>query len=408
MFDLDQWQEILGSIRRHKLRTALTALGVFWGIFMLVILLAAGRGLQNGMEHEFRGNATNTVWVSRGTTSIPYNGLPEGRQIRFSDTDYEMLARDFEGIRYLSSRFFVAGNFAVRYQQRSLSFNVRGVHAEYRHLENLILQSGRFINETDLRDKRKVAVIGKMVQQELFGEEEPLGKAIHIGNIVYQVVGTYIDEEGDNEMRIVYIPLSTAQAVYAGRDEVHQLMFSTYDLKLEEIQAIQEGVRQALARRHEFDPDDRRAVHIYGTSEEYLTFMSLFAAIRIFVWFIGLGSILAGIIGVSNIMLITVKDRTREIGIRKALGATPRAIVGMILQEALLITAAAGYLGLLAGTAAISLMEPLAVEYFRNPRVDLGVGLAATLVLIAAGLLAGLMPARQAAKINPAEAMRGS
>ncbi len=407
MFDLDQWQEIFGSIRRHKLRTALTALGVFWGIFMLVILLAAGRGLQNGMEYAFRGKATNTVWVNRGTTSMPYNGLPEGRPIQFTNEDYQLLATEFEGIKYLSSRFFVSGSYTVNYERKSLAFNVRGVHPEYRFLENITMLSGRYLNESDLQEKRKVAIIGQPVQQELFGTQDPLGKEIRIGDIIYQVVGTYLDDGDDEEMRIIYIPLSTSQAVYAGRDDVHQIMFSTYDMELEEIQALQERVRLALARRHQFDPEDRRALNMFGTAEEFLMFMSLFASIRIFVWFIGLGSILAGIIGVSNIMLITVKDRTREIGIRKALGATPRAIVSMVLQEALLITAVAGYMGLLAGVAAISLMEPLAVEYFRNPRVDLGVGIAATLVLIAAGLLAGLMPARQAAKINPVEAIRG-
>ena len=407
MFSIDTWQEILGSIRRHKLRTALTALGVFWGIFMLVILLAAGKGLQNGMEYEFRDQAENTVWVNRGTTSLPYAGLPEGRQIRFSNADFEMLAREFKEIRHISGRFFVAGSHTVNYHQKSLSFSVRGIQPDYRIIENIEMQSGRYINDMDIRDKRKVAAIGRTVRQELFGEEDPLGRAIRIGNIVFQVVGIYTDQGGQDEERFVYIPLSTAQAVFAGRDDVHQIMFSTHDMQLDEVETFLTRVRRLLARRHQFDPEDRRALSMFNTAEQYLMFMNLFASIRLFVWFIGLGSITAGIIGVSNIMLITVKDRTREIGIRKAMGATPTSIVGMILQEALFITAVAGYLGLLAGVAAMSLLEPVAVEYFRNPKVDIGVGLAATAVLVAAGLLAGWMPARQAANIHPVEAMRG-
>lgn len=407
MFDWDKWQEILSSIRRHKLRTALTALGVFWGIFMLVILLAAGRGLQNGIEHEFRDQAENTVWVNQGLTSIPYNGLPEGRQIRFSNADFELLAGEFEEIRHISGRFFVAGSYTVNYGQKSLSFSVRGIQPDYRIIENIELQSGRYINETDIRDKRKVAVIGRSVREELFGEEDPVGRRIRIGDIVFHVVGIYTDQGRQDEERFVYIPLSTAQAVFAGRDDVHQIMFSTQDMQQNEIEAFMTRLRGLLARRHQFDPEDRRAVSMFNTAEEYLTFMNLFASIRLFVWFIGLGSITAGIIGVSNIMLIAVKDRAKEIGIRKAMGATPASIVSMVLQEALLITALAGYLGLLAGVAAIGLIEQVAVEYFRNPRVDIGVGVAATLVLIAAGLLAGWMPARQAARINPVEAMRG-
>ncbi len=406
MFDWDKWQEILGSIRRHKLRTALTALGVFWGIFMLVILLAAGRGLQNGMEYEFRDQAANTIWVNSGTTSTPHNGMPEGRQIRFSNADYELLAKEFKAIKHISGRFFISGSYTVNYGDKSLSFNVRGVLPEYDAIENITMHHGRFLNATDMRDKRKTAIIGRKVQEELFNGEDALGKAVRIGDIVFQVAGIYIDEGRQDEERFVYIPLSTAQAVYAGRDDVHQIMFSTYDMDLEAIQSLQDQVRQILARRHQFAPEDRRALPIFSTAEEYLMYMNLFFSIRVFVWFIGLGSITAGIIGVSNIMLISVKDRTREIGIRKAMGATPRDIISMILQEALLITALAGYTGLLAGVAAIGLIEKVAVEYFRHPRVDLGVGIAATLVLIAAGLLAGWMPARQAAQINPVEAMR--
>lgn len=406
MIDLDKWQEIFNSIRRHPLRTILTALGVFWGIFMLVILLGAGRGLQNGVEYEFRDDATNSVWIRRGVTSVPYQGLPKGRMIEFTNEDYELLADHFEEVDQITGRFYLSGDQAIAYGRKSLSYPVRAVHPGHRYLENTIMESGRYINETDVKEYRKVAVIGKVAEKDLFGEEPSLGKEIRIGDIVYTIVGAYSDTGGDDEMRIIYIPVSTAQKVYAGTDELHQLMFTTQDMELPAIQQLLEEVREAFARRHQFDREDRRAIYIFGAAEEYEKFMNLFAAIRAFVWFVGLGSIVAGVIGVSNIMLIVVKDRTKEIGIRKALGATPRSIIAMILQESILITAVAGYLGLLAGVGAISLMESIAVEYFRNPRVDLGVGIAATLILVAAGAVAGLMPARKAAQINPIVAMR--
>lgn len=406
MIDLDKWQEIFNSIRRHPLRTILTALGVFWGIFMLVILLGAGQGLQNGVEYEFRDDATNSVWIRRGVTSLPYQGLPKGRQINFTNEDYDMLVDHFEEVDQITGRFYLSGDQTITYGKKALSYSVRAVHPGHRYIENTLVESGRYINETDIREYRKVAVVGAVVQKDLFGEEPPLGKEIKIGNIVYTVVGAYTDTGGDDEMRIIYIPISTAQKVYAGTNELHQLMFTTQDMEVSAIQHLLEKVRDAFARRHQFDPGDRKALYIFGAAEEYQKFMNLFAAIRAFVWFVGLGSIIAGVIGVSNIMLIVVKDRTKEIGIRKALGATPQSIVTMILQESILITSVAGYLGLLAGVGAISLMESIAVEYFRSPRVDLGVGIAATLVLVAAGALAGLMPARKAAQINPIEAMR--
>jgi putative ABC transport system permease protein len=223
---------------------------------------------------------------------------------------------------------------------------------------------------------------------------------------MYTVVGTYSDTGGENEMRIIYIPVTTAQRVYAGTNRLHQLMLTTNDLTLEETKKLENKIHAAFAARHDFSLDDRRAVSIFSAAEEYQKFINLFTAIKIFVWFVGLGSIIAGVIGISNIMLIVVKDRTREIGVRKALGATPYSIISMILQESVLITAVAGYLGLLAGVGVISLMESMEVDFFRSPQVDLGVGLAATLVLVIAGALAGWMPARQAARINPVEAMR--
>ncbi len=406
IFDIDRWQEIFNSIRRHPLRTALTALGIFWGIFMLVLLLGAGRGLQNGIEHEFRDDATNSIWIRRGTTSMPHEGLPKGRQIQFDNEDYEMLTTQFRGIDKATGRYYLSGNQLAVYKDKRLSFSTRAVHPGHQEVENTIMQEGRYLNEADLHNFRKVAVIGKIVKEDLFGEEDAIGKEIKLGGIIYKVIGTYTDTGSDNEMRIIYIPITTAQKVYAGTDEIHQLMVTTKGLDVEETKALQAEMRYAFAARHGFSPEDQRAISMFSALENFQQFMSLMGGIRLFIWFVGLGSIIAGVIGISNIMLIVVKDRTREIGIRKALGATPLSIISMILQESILITAIAGYLGLVCGVALIGLLGSMEVDFFRNPQVDLGVGLSATVVLIVAGALAGLMPARQAARINPIEAMR--
>lgn len=406
MIDFDKWQEILSSIRRHPMRTALTALGVFWGIFMLVLLLGAGKGLQNGVEYQFRDDAINSIWIRRGTTSIPYKGLPKGRDITFSNEDFDVLVNNFEEVDEITGRYYLSGDQTVSYGDKQLSFNTRAVHPGHQYLENTIMTNGRYINDKDIREYRKVAVIGRIVKQDLFDDENPIGKEITLGGIIYKIVGVYRDTGGDNEMRTIYLPISTAQKVYAGDETIHQLMFTTVDMEVEDVVQLEEEVRASFARRHEFDVEDRRAIYVFSAAEEYQKFNSLFASIRGFVWFVGIGSILAGIIGISNIMLIVVKDRTKEIGIRKALGANPYSIVSMILQEAVLITALAGYAGMTFGIAMIYLMSSLEIEYFRNPTVGLGVGIAATIVLIIAGALAGLMPAVKAARIHPIEAMR--
>ncbi len=406
MIDFDKWQEILSSIRRHKLRTFLTALGVFWGIFMLVLLLGAGNGLHNGIEYQFRDDATNSIWVRRGTTSMPYNGLPKGRRIQFSNKDYDFLSEQYPEAENLTGRFYLSGDQTVVYGDKKLSFPVRGVHPGHQYVENSRVFDGRFVNNTDLREVRKVAVIGKVAKQELLGDKEAVGTEIKIGGIVYTIVGIYQDSGGENEMRVIYIPMSTAQTVYAGTDQIHQLMFTGGDMSVPEMKRLENKIRKDLASLHEFDPKDSRALYFFNVAEEFETFQSLFFAIEMFVWFVGIGSIIAGVIGVSNIMLIVVKDRTKEIGIRKALGATPYSIVSMILQESILITSVAGYLGMVAGIALIAVLSSVESEYFRNPEINFGVAATAVLVLVVAGTLAGLMPAMQAARINPVVAMK--
>lgn len=413
MFDIDKWNEIFDSLKRHKLRTFLTALSVWWGIFMLIILLGAGKGLQNSVEHNFRDDAINSIWVYRGKTSEPYQGLPAGRQIQFSNADYDLIDKRIEGVEHTTGRYYMSGEYTIKRNNKALSFDVRSIHPGHEYLENTIMVEGRYINDQDLEKFRKVCIIGTKVQEGFFKEDEdPIGEYINIKGIDWKVVGIYTDEGHENEVRKIYLPITTAQKVYEGRDRVHQLMMTVGDASMEESKKIEERLREEFALLHKFSPKDDQAIYINNSLENYQEFQTVFAFINGFLWFVGIGSIIAGVIGVSNIMLIIVKDRTKEIGIRKALGATPRSIVSMIVQEAILITSVAGYVGLLSGFSliygidALMVQNEIEVEFFRNPEIDFHVVLIALFFLVVSGALSGLIPAIQAVRINPVIAMK--
>ncbi|MEZ4441014.1 MAG: ABC transporter permease [Polyangiaceae bacterium] len=408
MFDTDRWVELAETLRTSKLRTAATALAVAWGIFMLVILLGAGRGIRNGVENNFDDDAINSIWVYSGRTSKPFAGYGVGRSIRFRISDYDQILENIDRVEHSTARFYLSGQFTVRYGREVSSFEVRACHPGHRYIENTIITEGRFINEIDLRDRRKVAVIGPAVVERLFEHTPPVGEYIEISGTPYRVVGTFNDTGWESELSKIYVPITTAQTAYGGGDTVHQIMFTVGDASAEESRAITEDVRRLLARRHGFAVDDKRAVGLRNSVERAETLENLFAGIDLFIWIVGIGTILAGIVGVSNIMLISVRERTREIGLRKALGATPRTIVSQIIMEALVITSVSGYLGLMAG---LGLLEAAKVyvpksDFFQNPEADLGVVVSATLLLIVSGVLAGYFPARLAAQVNPVEALR--
>lgn len=416
IIDTDKWSEIIDTLFRHKLRTSLTALGVGWGIFMLVLLLGAGKGLQNGVEHNFRDDAVNSLWVNDGQTSIAYKGMPVGREIQFENQDYDALEK-IEGIEYKTGRFYLRGDFVIRYKNKSSSYGIRAVHPDHKYLENTLMDIGRFINQTDLDQKRKVAVIGKLVAEDLFDEFEenpkfPIGQWITLGDVPFQVVGVFSDSGSEREMQNVYLPITTAQLAFNGKSRINQLMMTVGTASVEESNAIAKEIQKDFAARHKFSPDDDRAVRIRNNVEEFEKFQMLFLFIRGFVWVVSLMTILAGIIGVSNIMLIIVKERTKEIGVRKALGATPYSIVSLIVSEAIVITSVAGFFGLTLGVAAIMGMKLLIGDgggddsFFRNPEVDLYVVLIAIGLLIVSGALAGFFPAYKAAKIAPIVALR--
>ena len=407
MFDLDNWQEILETIRKNKLRTFLTGFSVAWGIFMLIVLLGSGQGLHNGVEYEFRDDAINSIWVSPGQTSLPHKGLQPGRRIQFTNDDHDEMRDRVDGIEYTTSRFYPRV-VSVVYKDKHEDFDVRAVHPGHRYVENTIVTAGRFLNDFDIEQHRKVSAIGVRVKDALFGDEPAIGKNFLVNGIAFKVVGVFEDTGGEGEMEKIYLPISTAQRTYNGANRIAQFMVTTGDADVDESKAIAREIRSRLADRHNFPEEDQRAVFVTDLNEEFQRFVGVMTGIRVFIWIIGIGTILAGVVSVSNIMLIAVRERTKEIGIRKALGATPSSIVSMILQESVLITAVAGYVGLVLGVATLELAGANlpASSFFRSPEVDLQVAIYATILLVLAGALAGFFPARRAARIRPIEALR--
>jgi putative ABC transport system permease protein len=416
MFDVDVWQEIFATLKKNKLRTFLTGFSVAWGIFMLMVLLGSGNGLQNSVKQEFTSNAVNIMWLWTGETSIPYEGLKEGRPVKFKNDDYTFLKKEGKDIEEVSSKFYLQGDIVFSYKKEYGSFQVTSCNPVLEDMEKIPVASGRFVNEMDLSGLRKVIVIGDNIRKSLFKDEDPLGKYLKLHTVPFQVVGVVHDPKKNDE-RMAYIPFTTAQRIFNGGERVHEFALTTKMVNTaEEADTIAQKVRQDLARRHRFDPKDTRAMGSFNMLTQYIRTMRIFQAIKIFIWIIGIGTLIAGIVGVGNIMLILVKERTREIGIRKALGASPASVIGLVLLESILITTVAGYMGLVFG---VGIME--AINYgleqmfasgggegifFRNPTVDFSTAVTSTLILIVSGALAGYLPARKAANVKPIEALR--
>lgn len=424
MFNLDKWQEIFATMARNPLRVTLTAFSVSWGIFMLCILLGFATGLQNGVENDFKSDAVNSLWASAGRTSMPYQGLKPGRVIRFTNDDYEALGQHMDGVEHVASRKdFWGMTTDIRYKNNYASFMVMGCAPNYRFLESLTITHGRFINEQDYNEGRKVVALGKIAKDLLFDAgEDAIGKYIYLNGIMFKVVGVFTDPGGDRDMRRLYMPITTSQQVFGDPGKLNSLsMITSEDITLAESTQMEKDLTKLLQERHQVNPEDTRAIRIWNNLENFMQFRNLFLAIKYFMWAIGFMTILIGIIGVGNIMVITVKERTREIGIRKAMGATPFSIISMILQEAILITVVAGYMGLIAGVGLIELIASFipesqpsmdgsggggAMNFLGKPEVDFTAAVAATIILIVCGTIAGLIPAMRAANINPIKAIR--
>jgi len=412
MFDYDKWQEIFSTITKHKLRTGLTALGVFWGIFMLVFLMGAGNGLQNGVNGLFGGHAKNSLYMGSNKTTLPYKGLKPGRYFRLTNEDMAAVRSNFEGqIAYLAPRLWMPDG-EVGYGMKKATFDVRGDMPDLIHIDALEMDDGRFLNPNDVKGRRKVAVIGRNVREVLFDEDEsPLGKYIKLHNNEFMVVGVVKSnrrgEDGLDDEKTVLLPMTTVQQLRNRPGTIG--MFVCAMKPGVAVSAVEEPLKALLKQRHRINPNDRRAIWSDNIEEEFKEINGLFMGITVIVWFVGIGSLLAGVIGVGNIMLILVKERTREIGIRKALGATPSSIVSMIMMESIFLTTIAGYMGLASSVGVLFLMSwgmGDGIGYFANPEINLGICLLALAILIICGALTGLVPAMQAANVNPVVALK--
>ena len=412
MFNIERWQEIFEAIRKNKLRTFLTGLSVASGIFILVILLAIGQGMSNGVEKEFQNDATNRISVWTNVTSVEYKGLNPGRIIEMDNRDYELATKKNETNLELKSGVYSRWGQLTTYKNETGSYRVEGVRPDYQFLENETLVAGRYINQGDVAASEKVAIIGNQVYLDLFKDKNALGEYIDIAGIKFKVVGVYSDPGGEREETRIFIPLTTAQRVYNAGDKLRSLAFTlkkqdSYEDALAASEAFSEQLKSDLKAKHSIAPTDERAVNVNNTLENAKRFYDLNNMIRWFFWGVGICTIIAGVVGVSNIMLIIVKERTKEIGVRKAIGAEPWSIIGMILHESIFVTAIAGFVGLIFGLALLQAIGPLIeTDYIQNPSVDFSVAITTVFILIVAGAVAGFFPAYRAANIKPIEALR--
>lgn len=407
MFDIDKWQEILMTIRKNKLRTFLTAFSVLWGIFMLVVLLGVSQGLQNGIVASFNDDAINSIWVRSGKTALPYKGLQAGREIQFTTEDFDYVKNHFPGVEYSSARETV-WSAEVSYGSDYNSYRVRSVNPGHRYIENTIIKSGRFLNNKDLTAKRKVAVIGVDVVKDLFSHSDPIGKYIKIFGIPFKVIGVFEDEGSEREQRNIYIPLTIGQQIFGDGNDIGMFVVTTGNLPLYRTEAMVQDIEDYLRHKYTISPEDESAIYVRNNNKEFKNITDILLGIKVFVWIIGIFTIIAGVVGVSNIMSVVVKERTKEIGVRKALGATPGSVIGLILHEAVFITAFAGYIGLVLGVFTLEAMGRIIGKQsmFERPEVNFNVAIATLIIMVLAGALAGFFPALRAARIKPVVALR--
>ncbi|MDR1526548.1 MAG: ABC transporter permease [Dysgonamonadaceae bacterium] len=417
MFDSDRWEEIWVTITRNKVRSLLTGFGVFWGIFMLIIMMGAGTGLQRGMMQGLEGFATNSCILGTGTTSEPYKGFKKGRRWNMHNRDLEILTRSIPELDILSPLLF-GGNQGtgdnVVYGENSGSYDVRGVHANYQYIEDPNITQGRFINETDIAQKRKVCVIGSEVYTTLFPKKnDPIEKYIRVNGIYYQVVGVGSGISdisiGAKTSQSVNIPFTTMQQIQNGGDIIHVLTATARPYA--SAKEVQEKIETILKASNDISPTDKQATWGFSLEEQFNMVNAVFLGIAMLVWIVGSGTLIAGIVGVSNIMMVTVKERTKEIGVRRALGAKPSAIISQIMSESLILTAMAGMLGLTVGVITLHLADVYWLQkaenmFLSDPVVSFGTAIISTVILLICGLIAGAIPTMRALQIKAIDAIR--
>ena len=418
MFDKDKWNEIIQALNANVFRTILTAFGVFWGIFILVILLAAGKGLENGVKRGFGGMATNTVFMWTQTVSKPYKGLPQGRTYNFKNSDVNAIKGNFPDLLYVSPRNQLGGyegaNNVVR-GTKTAAYTIYGDYPEIVFQESMDITKGRFINYGDIEQKRKVAVIGSGVIKELYTpKEEVIGSYIKVNGVNFMVIGVYKSKSnngnGEEAQKNIFVPFTAFQQAFNYGDVVGWMSITAKEGA--SITDLKESIFRFVKARHDINPEDERAIGNFDLYQEYSKVNGLFLILKFIAYFVGTLVLLSGVIGISNIMLIVVKERTKEIGIRRALGATPRMIRSQILTESIFLTIISGMLGIATATGVLGIINmvldsmPSDDAMFANPSVDLTVVFIALLILVFSGLFAGFIPAQIAIKVKPVDALR--
>ena len=408
MFSRDRWLEIFETIKKNKLRTFLSGFTVALGILIFVVLFGFGNGLKNTFEKFFKDDALNTIWLNPSRTSKPYMGYEANRRIEFDNDDMLDIQKRFDFyIEGMTPR--VSFSSDVGYKLESNNYSIRGVGPSHQKNEMTIIMKGRYINGLDLDNKERNIVIGRLVEEDLFKGENSIGKFISGGGRSWKIVGVFQDDGGDREERIIYAPYTTVQSIRKNTDKVDQIIISYKpEIGYAGAVAFEKQLKKYMKQKKFIDPTDPRGIFIRSASSDMQENDQFASVLQYIISFVGIGTLLAGIIGISNIMVFVVKERTKELGIRKAIGATPKSIVGMILHEAIFITTISGYVGLLTGVVFLNYIgDKLEEEYFiTNPGIDLSTGITATIILIAFGAFAGYLPAKRAAQIKPIEALR--
>jgi len=407
MFNRDRWREIFETISKNKLRTFLSGFTVALGIFIFIILFGLGNGLKNTFQEFFLDDASNAIFLFPGRTSMPYKGFKANRRIEFENEDLEDIKQNFmmltEDVTPRISR-----SALTQYKNESNTYTTRGVAPGHKLVEKTLLMKGRYINEKDLKEKSKSAVIGRLVVKDLFKTEDPIGKYINVGSTAFKVVGVFQDDGGDREERYIYIPYTTRQLLEKSNDKVDQIIV-TFPKELGHAGAIalETSLKKYFKDKKSIDPRDPNGIYFQNLTDDLKQSQQFAVVLQLIVSFVGLGTLIAGIIGISNIMVFVVKERTKELGIRKALGATPRSVIQMILQESVFITTISGYVGLFLGIMVLRNIGLKLEDYFiKDPYIDFGTALAATFVLILFGAVAGYIPAKRASSIKPIVALR--
>ena len=407
MFNRDRWTEIFETIGKNKLRTFLSGFTVSLGIFIFIILFGLGNGLKNTFQEFFLDDASNAIFLYPGKTSKPYKGFKANRRIEFRNDDLRDIKENFSFyLEHLTPR--ITRNALTRYKNQSNNYSTRGVAPGHQFVEKTILMKGRYINQSDISLKTKVAVIGRMVAKDLFKSEEAIGKYINLGSSAFKVVGIFQDEGGDNEERNIYIPFTTRQLIEKSNDKVDQIIL-TYRKELGYLGAmgLENGLKKYFKEKKSVSPEDPNGFYIRNIADDLRETQQFAVVLQLIVSFVGLGTLIAGIIGISNIMVFVVKERTKELGIRKALGATPNSVIKMVLQESVFITIISGYLGLIFGVLVLENIGVKLDKYFiKNPFIEISTALIATVVLIIFGAIAGYIPAKRASSIKPIIALR--